>query len=299
MLRNHKGFTLIELLVVIAIIAILAAILFPVFAQAKEAAKKTADLSQMKQHNLSVQLYTADADDMAPLWMYNGSFDVNTADRSWGNIVFPYAKTDDLSKTPNSPFSIASRKTNANFPTPTGASKRDQELYNLGWLTDYGYNYQNFTGFIFSPSSPGGMRFDPVSMTSVGQPANTILMITGVFDRDSGGGIKEGGQLPIDPPCRRLVDGTDTLAGQVGSGEGRYYYGGWQPGNPNAWNVFGGAWPYYGGKGTDTAARASVSFADGHAKTFTMNQVAQGCNVLNSWGGRITNRDTYMWDRDN
>ena len=65
--RKRQGFTLIELLVVIAIIAILAAILFPVFAQAKEAAKKTAGLSQLKQVGTAVQIYLADSDDLMPL----------------------------------------------------------------------------------------------------------------------------------------------------------------------------------------------------------------------------------------
>jgi prepilin-type N-terminal cleavage/methylation domain-containing protein len=69
-MRNHscresrKGFTLIELLVVIAIIAILAAILFPVFAQAKLAAKKTAVLSNCKQIGLAQLMYANDHDDM-------------------------------------------------------------------------------------------------------------------------------------------------------------------------------------------------------------------------------------------
>ena len=58
-----KGFTLIELLVVIAIIAILAAILFPVFASAKEAAKKTSCLSNNKQVAIAVNLYANDYDD--------------------------------------------------------------------------------------------------------------------------------------------------------------------------------------------------------------------------------------------
>ena len=60
----RRAFTLIELLVVIAIIAILAAILFPVFAQAKLAAKKTQDLSNMKQMGTATQLYLADSDDV-------------------------------------------------------------------------------------------------------------------------------------------------------------------------------------------------------------------------------------------
>src|ERR1700716_4080994 len=58
-----RAFTLIELLVVIAIIAILAAILFPVFAQAKLAAKKTSDLSNLKQIGLGTKIYLSDYDD--------------------------------------------------------------------------------------------------------------------------------------------------------------------------------------------------------------------------------------------
>lgn len=69
---NHKAFTLIELLVVIAIIAILAAILFPVFAQAKAAAKKTVGLSQLKQVGTAMQIYTADYDDTFALGAVRG-----------------------------------------------------------------------------------------------------------------------------------------------------------------------------------------------------------------------------------
>lgn len=66
-MSRNRAFTLIELLVVIAIIAILAAILFPVFAQAKAAAKKTKDLAQFKQVGTSITIYTADYDDVLPL----------------------------------------------------------------------------------------------------------------------------------------------------------------------------------------------------------------------------------------
>jgi len=67
MARVRTGFTLIELLVVIAIIAILAAILFPVFAQAKVAAKKAADLSNLKQSGTAFLMYVNDSDDLFPL----------------------------------------------------------------------------------------------------------------------------------------------------------------------------------------------------------------------------------------
>ena len=62
-MSTRRAFTLIELLVVIAIIAILAAILFPVFAQAKAAAKKTSALSNLKQNAVAVLMYNTDYDD--------------------------------------------------------------------------------------------------------------------------------------------------------------------------------------------------------------------------------------------
>ena len=64
---KRNGFTLIELLVVIAIIAILAAILFPVFAQAKESAKSTSCLSNNKQSGLAYAMYCTDNDDVTPI----------------------------------------------------------------------------------------------------------------------------------------------------------------------------------------------------------------------------------------
>lgn len=66
-MSRKTGFTLIELLVVIAIIAILAAILFPVFTQAKNAAKKATDMSNLKQMATAVKMYAGDNDDVLPL----------------------------------------------------------------------------------------------------------------------------------------------------------------------------------------------------------------------------------------
>jgi prepilin-type N-terminal cleavage/methylation domain-containing protein/prepilin-type processing-associated H-X9-DG protein len=87
-----KAFTLIELLVVIAIIAILAAILFPVFAQAKAAAKRTADLSNTKNITLGMILYTGDYDDcLAPIMQGDWTWPRNQY-ILWKDAVLPYIK---------------------------------------------------------------------------------------------------------------------------------------------------------------------------------------------------------------
>jgi len=89
----RKAFTLIELLVVIAIIAILAAILFPVFAQAKEAAKKSADLSNMKQIGTSMSIYLADNDDIYPsAYYYNNDNNDTGGYTHWTGSIMPYVK---------------------------------------------------------------------------------------------------------------------------------------------------------------------------------------------------------------
>ncbi|CAN5568050.1 hypothetical protein BH11ARM2_BH11ARM2_13920 [soil metagenome] len=92
---KQKAFTLIELLVVIAIIAILAAILFPVFAQAKAAAKKTAALSNVKQQGLGLLMYSGDSDDLFPMAEY-GDGDPNYPHITWTTTVYPYIKSGDM-----------------------------------------------------------------------------------------------------------------------------------------------------------------------------------------------------------
>ncbi len=112
---TRKAFTLIELLVVIAIIAILAAILFPVFSQAKEAAKKTTCLSNNKQIGVGLYLYLNDFDDALPMANYpappvyqgppytvfawhNGP---GVSELSWADLMLPYTKSTDLFKCPD------------------------------------------------------------------------------------------------------------------------------------------------------------------------------------------------------
>ncbi|CAN5659700.1 hypothetical protein BH11ARM2_BH11ARM2_16670 [soil metagenome] len=97
---KRKAFTLIELLVVIAIIAILAAILFPVFAQAKTAAKKTALISNAKQMGLANLMYAGDSDDVfSPSMTYSGEW----AMRSFAVLCDPYMKNIGILLDPFSP----------------------------------------------------------------------------------------------------------------------------------------------------------------------------------------------------
>jgi len=138
-----KAFTLIELLVVIAIIAILAAILFPVFAQAKAAAKKTSDLSNIKQTGLATLMYDNDNDDLNPAQcgMLYGNWGYGYPDlvpANWNspwpgiatfsqsgplNVIQPYAKSYQVMQIPGAPtFTLPWLSAPATGVQPTAAT---------------------------------------------------------------------------------------------------------------------------------------------------------------------------------
>src|SRR5512138_3630208 len=97
MICKKKGFTLIELLVVIAIIAILAAILFPVFAQAREKARAIACLSNQKQIGLGIAMYMQDYDETMVPWLVRREdptqYNEGNIRRTWVYKVQPYIKS--------------------------------------------------------------------------------------------------------------------------------------------------------------------------------------------------------------
>jgi prepilin-type N-terminal cleavage/methylation domain-containing protein/prepilin-type processing-associated H-X9-DG protein len=162
-----RAFTLIELLVVIAIIAILAAILFPVFAQAKAAAKKTVAISNKKQIGLAAMMYMADHDDRMflhnyysngdtewHLWFYG--FDmVNNRGRADYGLLWPYQKSQALQDDPMA----SGIKTNATWATPT-------------FWPAYGIN----AAYLLNGISESDGLLMPASMTSLDRPAETVML---------------------------------------------------------------------------------------------------------------------------
>ena len=97
-----RGFTLIELLVVIAIIAILAAILFPVFARAREKARQTACLSNIKQISLAVEMYTTDYDELMPyVTSCNAAEETKHAAAEAQGKIHPYIKNAQIWQCPS------------------------------------------------------------------------------------------------------------------------------------------------------------------------------------------------------
>jgi prepilin-type N-terminal cleavage/methylation domain-containing protein len=153
----RRAFTLIELLVVIAIIAILAAILFPVFAQAKEAAKKTKNLSGIKQMATSLMIYNTDADDLFPNamsqradttwrwntlhpvphnWKLDGTWDATSQEAArtwWANSIYPYVKNWEIYDDSGFPKTVNAAD-NADFGNPLASPKARNTLFTYNGL---------------------------------------------------------------------------------------------------------------------------------------------------------------------
>jgi prepilin-type N-terminal cleavage/methylation domain-containing protein/prepilin-type processing-associated H-X9-DG protein len=172
-MQRRSAFTLIELLVVIAIIAILAAILFPVFAQAKAAAKNTQDLSNVKQIALVSQIYSNDNEDTfvptgsSDAWNGGNKTPFNTPVppapyewNGWGLRLAQYAKSREIFRSP-----MLDRK---GAYTGACASSAGMELTN-----SYSSNYL-LTG---DNTYPGYGPTTPISRTAVNSPANTIEVL--------------------------------------------------------------------------------------------------------------------------
>jgi prepilin-type N-terminal cleavage/methylation domain-containing protein/prepilin-type processing-associated H-X9-DG protein len=111
MISNRKGFTLIELLVVIAIIAILAAILFPVFAKAREKARQITCASNMKELGTAVAMYVQDYDETYPSGADNNPATPTADANGWAAQLYPYLKSTGIMKCPDDSTSNAATTT--------------------------------------------------------------------------------------------------------------------------------------------------------------------------------------------
>jgi prepilin-type N-terminal cleavage/methylation domain-containing protein/prepilin-type processing-associated H-X9-DG protein len=159
---RKKAFTLIELLVVIAIIAILSAILFPVFARARENARRASCLSNLKQLALGFMQYTQDYDEKYPIY---SSGSTARLPYGWADMIQPYVKSEQILHCPSDTSTYAN-------PSPITRG-----------YTSYAYNLS--FGFDNVTSSAKGMSIATLSQSSL-----TVLLVD--EGGDGGASINDG-----------------------------------------------------------------------------------------------------------
>jgi prepilin-type N-terminal cleavage/methylation domain-containing protein/prepilin-type processing-associated H-X9-DG protein len=167
---KKRGFTLIELLVVVAIIAILAAILFPVFAQAREKARQTSCQSNLQQIGKALQMYSADFDERLCPARTTGQIGVINSYEwqrtgTWDHLAQPYIKNSNVFRCPSWDVTV---------PTPGAGTFTD-------WPLTYGMNYRltQFSPTILEDSPH--LWFDSVSISAIRRPAETVYVTDNVF----------------------------------------------------------------------------------------------------------------------
>lgn len=274
-MRKNRAFTLIELLVVIAIIAILAAILFPVFAQAKATAKKAADLSNTKQQLLGILMYAADYDDViVPTQTSPATFFVTydwEQDYVWPQLVMPYQKNWQIHHNPADP-QATDQVALSNWGAPPTTSGREKDFY-VGIATSYGYNYM-----AWAPMNNANAKWAPISMTAAGTPAEAILLANSIWDKAAPRSPIGGGNWFVEAP-HWAFSGTS------------WWFGGWQLNNPSSWLQYGGVFDFHN-------EVANIGFGDGHAKSMKIPALLAGVIVNpNLTIGGVFDQHAYLWDR--
>lgn len=280
-----RGFTLIELLVVIAIIAILAAILFPVFAQAKAAAKRTASLNNIKQLGTAANIYGADYDDMIPIFLSgawaNTSAAVGNTDqraRFLIEILNPYVKNYQLFADP------VRGDANGYFGGgPTGATP-PRTFRNQGRFSMYGFNYMFLSPWPNCDVSEGR------SFTQATEPSGTVMFSSSrLFTVNHTQGYfmsNPPGMWPIIAPHPVYCIIYD---GSVGSGN-------WSKANPQG-RITSSTY-------VDTADGTTVNFLDSSAKYLKEGALAAGtdygsASASNAAEGAVINdKSRYLWNLD-
>ena len=233
---KRTGFTLIELLVVIAIISILAAILFPVFARARENARRASCMSNLKQMGLATMMYVQDYDEKYPRSLTlpspatqlppDGYYWV-AGDWFWPQLLYPYTKSTQVVMCPSAPV------------VPFNTSGKPVPFYG-----SYGANVMLFAYY----SSP------VVSMASVQSPASTYMF--------------------MDGSIVYMAPANVTVVHNITNPNGQYWYlPGTGPGSQDNLTKGGTAWTTLGLGNMDKDFASgrhfggvNVTFADGHVK---------------------------------
>jgi len=283
--KRNLAFTLIELLVVIAIIAILAAILFPVFAQAKTAAKKISELSNTKQLDLATLIYAGDVDDSMPLhahWNAAG-FDIPNGYSPWSVRIAPYVKNLGIFRSPLDGYAH-----NDNVDGWLGPS-----LSIAANCLDGGpiWPDNEFHGVIGVDEKQWGGPTATTTQTAITQVASTIMfapkyssdVANAEATRDGNANSWAGHSNPAYyVPTSTFLWDCEPRVGASNGSSGTCYYTGFPSdagslyeagGIPNG-NRDPGLYPtgVNGGvsvPGNDPNGKANFAFADGHAKSMT------------------------------
>ncbi len=194
----RRGFTLIELLVVIAIIAILASILFPVFARAREQARKAACASNLKQIGLAFLMYAQDYDEALPPFSQGtgpqGCLGYAGADGPrWADMIFPYVKNSHV------------------FDCPSGTQR--MAVFSGGQcfdITKYSYGYNS------ASSAAADYGVAGRALAEIAQPSTTIM--------NAEDGRQDSGADP-ESIGREIPNATDTLESLAGRVNGMRHTG--------------------------------------------------------------------------
>jgi len=170
---KQRAFTLIELLVVIAIIAILAAILFPVFARARENARRASCLSNLKQMGLGVMMYTQDYDEKFPRAAMAGA--TATASNRWYDVINPYIKSkQQVWQCPSAPPIArgggSDGYTFGSYGYNVGGAVTNHNPYTNAYAAGYG------NGFGLTPTVALTPNNGYVTLAMIDAPSETIIV---------------------------------------------------------------------------------------------------------------------------